>query len=444
MTGLSPRLLVVTAALACANIEAPPGGPPDQAPPILLRTVPESLGVFPGFNDRVEFVFNEVVAEGQAPNLGLGSGTLEKLIVVSPTERVPKISWRHDRVTVKPREGWQPDRVYRVELLPGITDVERNRSDASTVITFSTGATLPTNTLSGTLIDWVAGRPMSQGLVLATLMPDSLTYKGFTDSTGRFVIGPLPTGDYQVYGVVDQNNNRQFDRRESFDSITITRGTSDVGSLWAFPHDTIGPRVRSITILDSLTLTITFNQQLDPYQRVDSAAARVVLLPDSLPIPTLSLLPREEHDSLYPRIVPADTAASDSTAALDSLPPADSVLADTLAPSGPEVEPGKGAVAEDTAMQSLLEERPRLFDRLILRLAEPLIPDGRYFVAIFGIRNVNAVEGESGGGAGFVAPIPPPPPEPTVDDSLPPAPRDSLNIDPDSLARPDSSEVPDP
>jgi hypothetical protein len=191
-------------------------------------------------------------------------------------------------------------------------------------------------------------------------------------------------------------------------------------------------------------LAITFNQQLDPYQRVDSSAARVMLLPDSLPVPTLSLLPREEHDSLYPRIVPFDTTTSDSTAALDSLPPADSVQADTLAPGGPEVDPSKGIATADTAMQLLLEERPRLFNRLIIRLAEPLIPDGRYFVAIFGIRNVNGVEGEPGGGAGFVAPIPPPPPEPPVDDSLPPAPRDSLAIDRDSLARPDSSEVPDP
>ena len=112
--GLIAGLLGAAAAVGCANIEAPPGGPPDQAPPFVVRTVPESLGVFPKFDDRVEFVFNEVVAEGQSPNLGLGSGTLERLIVVSPTEQVPKISWRHNRVTVKPREGWQPNRVYRV------------------------------------------------------------------------------------------------------------------------------------------------------------------------------------------------------------------------------------------------------------------------------------------------------------------------------------------
>ncbi len=440
--GLTVGLVAVAAALGCANIEPPPGGPPDQSPPFLVRTVPESLGVFPEFNGRVEFEFNEVVAEGQSPNLGLGSGTLERLIVLSPTDRVPKISWRHDRVTVKPREGWQPNRVYRVELLPGITDVARNRSDASAVVTFATGGDLPRDTLSGTVIDWVAGRPMTRGLVLATLMPDSLTYRAFTDSAGRFTIGPLPHGDYQVYGVVDRNNNTRLDRRESFDSLTIARGTSDVGSLWAIPHDTVGPRVGSIAIVDSLTVAITFNQHLDPYQRVDSSAVRVVSLPDSLPVPTLSLLPQPEHDSLYPRIVPADTIqAADSVAAPDSLPRADSAQADTLGLGGPVVDPGKGIAAADTALQSLLDERPKLFDRLILRLSAPLVPDGRYFLTI-GIRNVNGIEGE-GGGTGFVVPLPPPP-EPVVDDSLPPAAQDTVDIAPDSLAQPDSSEVADP
>jgi hypothetical protein len=161
-----------------------------------------------------------------------------------------------------------------------------------------------------------------------------------------------------------------------------------------------------------------------------------VLLPDSLPVPTLSLLPQEEHDSLYPRIVPADTIqAADSTAAADSLPRADSAQADTLGLGGPVEEPDKVGVAADTAMQSLLDERPKLFNRLILRLATPLAPDGRYFLATAGIRNVNGIEGE--GGAGFVVPLPPP--EPVPDDSLPPAPRDTLDIAPDSLVQPDSS-----
>ena len=82
--------------------EPPPGGPIDQTPPVLVGTVPESLGVFPDFDDRVEFRFNEVVSEGSSPNLGFGTGTLEQLIILSPSERVPRVAWRRTSVAIPP------------------------------------------------------------------------------------------------------------------------------------------------------------------------------------------------------------------------------------------------------------------------------------------------------------------------------------------------------
>ncbi|HET9276271.1 MAG TPA: hypothetical protein VFN96_09385, partial [Gemmatimonadales bacterium] len=53
---------------ACARIGAPPGGPPDQAPPQLIATAPESLAVYPDWDDDVELRFDEVVSEGGSPN----------------------------------------------------------------------------------------------------------------------------------------------------------------------------------------------------------------------------------------------------------------------------------------------------------------------------------------------------------------------------------------
>ena len=445
--GLVPAIAMLVGG-ACANIEAPPGGPPDQTPPILLGTVPESLGVYPDFHGRVEFIFNEVVSEGSSPNLGLGSGTLERLLILSPSDEVPKISWRRNRVTLRPREGWRPNTVYRVQLLPGITDVERNSSDASTVLTFATGGAMPSDTLRGQLINWPRGRAQAGGLILAILMPDSLTYRAFADSAGRFAVGPLPAGEYLVYGVVDQDRNHRLGRRESFDSVRVASGENAVGVLWAFAHDTTGPRVKSLAIRDSLTITVSFTQYLDPLQRVDSTAARVVLLPDSLPVGVKSLLPQAEHDSLYPNAAPRDSATADTTAADSAAagrppkgrpphrPPAlPAQPGDTAAPKGPEV-PDSLAGATDSAAQSVLDERPRLFDRLVLRLAEPLVPDGRYFISVSGIRNVNGVTGE--GGAGLV--VPPPPPPPPEPDSLVPVTGDSLPVPADSAAPPAAAD----
>jgi hypothetical protein len=449
------RLVPFTiAALACANIESPPGGPPDQAPPLLLRTVPESLGVYPDFDGSVEFHFNEVVAEGSSPNLGFGTGTLEGLIVLSPGEGVPRVDWKRDKVGVRPREGWKRDRVYRIELLPGITDIDRNRSEARTTLTFATGGLPPTDTLRGTVIDWVRGAPARGALLLATLLPDSLTYRTYTDSAGRFVFGPLRRGEYLVHGVIDQNNNARMDSRESFDSVRVAAGTSEAGTMWTFPHDTTGPRLTQTSPSDSLTVVLTFSQSLDPYQRADSSLVRVVLLPDSIPVAVASLLPQAEHDSLYPRVSRADSLAADSTAmdstALDTLA-VDTTRRDSVpaVDSLPILDPGAvspfdgpppvqvpGAIAPvDSGVQAILDERPRLFDRLYLRLVDPLEPEGRYFVEFVGIRNVNGVAGD--GGAGFVVPLPPPPP-PIPE---PETPADSLDVGSDNLEAPADSSA---
>jgi hypothetical protein len=42
--------LALSAVIACAKMAPPPGGPTDHVPPILLSTLPESVGVYPGWD----------------------------------------------------------------------------------------------------------------------------------------------------------------------------------------------------------------------------------------------------------------------------------------------------------------------------------------------------------------------------------------------------------
>ena len=143
-------------------------------------------------------------------------------MILSPTNRVPDVSWRRRRITVRPAEGWQPNRVYRVELLPGVADVRGNKGRLRRVVTFTTGADVPTDSLAGAVIDWKAGRPSAAALVEAVLQPDSLVYRAQADSSGNFRIGPLPRGEYVVYGVLDANKNLRREPREAFDSIRVS------------------------------------------------------------------------------------------------------------------------------------------------------------------------------------------------------------------------------
>jgi hypothetical protein len=237
-------------------MEPPPGGPPDATPPQLIRTSPDSFATLSDFGDEVEFVFDEVISEGGSPNRGTGTGDLERLIILSPTREVPSVRWRRNRITVRPDEGWQPDRVYRVELLPGITDLQRNRLARGALVTFSTGAPRPQTNFEGTVMDWRSGRPAPAALIVATLLPDSLPYRGVADSSGSFRLGPLPAGEYIVSGVLDENRNHLADPREAFDSVRVPRGRDSTVELWAFVHDTTLPRIRAVTPVDSTSATV--------------------------------------------------------------------------------------------------------------------------------------------------------------------------------------------
>src|ERR671915_399898 len=89
----------VSVLFACARIEPPPGGPPDRAPPRLVATNPDSLANLGPFRGVAEFQFDEVISEGGTPNQGTGTGGLERLVILSPTNEVPDVDWRRSRIT---------------------------------------------------------------------------------------------------------------------------------------------------------------------------------------------------------------------------------------------------------------------------------------------------------------------------------------------------------
>ena len=403
--------LLALAAFACAKIEPPPGGPPDLLPPGLVATIPDSLAVLPDFSGDVEFIFNETVSEGGSPNMGLGTGDLEKLVILSPSDRVPRVKWKRSRVTVSPAEGWQPNRVYRVQLLPGVMDIRRNRSDSGRVVTFTTGAPLPTHRLEGRVWDWSTARPAPRALIVAVLLPDSLRYRMIADSAGKFDFGPLPAGEYLVYGAVDQNRNARLDSREAWDSATVPPDSSAVRELWTFPHDTVGPRLSKTATADSLTAILTLSQPLDPAQRFDIAEVRVLLLPDSVSVPVLSLLPKEAHDSAYrpPPLAP-----------------------DSAAPLVPPARPDTVAAAD-----SARPARQPLYSTLYLRVGQPWTPKSTYVIEIDSVRNVNGATAEIRG----PLEIPEAKPEPAAADS---AAADSAAARPDSARTPSDSVPPPP
>ncbi|HEU4682091.1 MAG TPA: Ig-like domain-containing protein [Gemmatimonadales bacterium] len=394
-----PILPVLPVLSACARMEPPPGGPPDAEPPRLIATRPDTLASLRAFRGEAEFLFDEVISEGGAPSRGEGTGGLEKLVILSPSNRVPEVNWRRNRITVRPREGWQRNRVYRIELLPGVTDLRNNRSEDGAVLTFTTGGPRPQTRLEGEVVDWSTSRSTPRALVIATLLPDSLPYRGVTDSGGRFSLGPLPQGEYLLTGVIDQNGDHRQDSREAYATARLPRGRTNAGELWAFIHDTTAPRIQSVTVNDSVSASITFTQKLDPRQRLTPRDVRLRLLPDSTPYPVASILPQPVDDSLR-----AAQGLPDSAAVRDTLEEADTVEA------GQRIEPG----LRGRRVDALKTSRPPLFDRLVLRVPRRWAHGTRLALEIRGVRNVTGVAGNA---AGVVAV--PEKPKPAAQDTTP-------------------------
>jgi hypothetical protein len=233
---------------------------------------------------RVEFRFDEVVSERPA-----GATSLEQLVLISPSDGLPRVDWRRRSIAVRPRGDWQQNAVYTVTLLPGITDLRGNTMKTGAAVIFATGATIPDTRVAGTLYDWVAGTVARAGAVEAIALPDSIVYVARTDTTGRFVLAHLPPGAYALRAWIDANTNRELDPREAYDSTSIAlRDTASV-TLLAFVHDTLPPRINTVQVVDSMTLRVELNQPLDPEQTVDTARFRLTA-PDSSAIALRAVL----------------------------------------------------------------------------------------------------------------------------------------------------------
>ena len=379
---------------ACASMQPPPGAPYDPDPPVLLAATPDSGSVVGEFDDDVEFQFDEVIAERG----------LDRLVTISPRHEELSVSWKRQRFTVKPRDGWHTGAVYQVTLLPGVVDLQSNRTEEEHTIVFSTGDEIPDTRIRGSVVNWEGGEMAPGALVEVIRMPDSLTYVGSADSTGRFNMLFLPPGTYLLRAGIDGNSNRRIDFREPYDSATVLFADSVLNrDFWTFRHDTVGPRITDSFLLDSVSVGLAFSQSLT-LALPPTAAFDVWELPDSNRVTVSQVLMRAEYDSLRQvadSIEQAladslEVAARDSAAAVaDSLgvvPDTTAQLPDTAVAAEPEPETRPeveefltdslaiARQADSVRTAALLGQRPALYSDFVIVTVEPLKPGTRYWI----------------------------------------------------------------
>ena len=374
--------------LACASPGMPPGGPPDVAAPQIMKIVPDSgtVGVSP---KEVIFQFDEVVSE-RPP----ASTTLDDLFLISPRDGAPNVSWHRSAITVRPRRGWRPNTPYTVIMLPGIADIRGNVRNTGATTFFSTGKTIPHTRLAGHVFDWVAGSPAKGVLVESFVSPDSLhPYLALVDSSGAFAIEHLPPGRYAVRAFADANKNFGIDPGEQWDSLSVNLTDTARTTLLIFAHDSLPPRIREVSAIDSVTLRVGFDRPIDPAQTV-TAANFAVIGPDSAPVPIVKAGPPVK-----------DTTASPITPAQPATQPA----------------PTRAPPRRDTVtVAKPVMPRPSPISEAVIKLARPLVPKTTYRVRAIGVRGLLGHTGDSE--RPYTTPAPPPPPaaKPAVTPPVPP------------------------
>lgn len=299
--------------VSCANQAAPPGGPPDVAPPAILRITPQDHSVG-GIPKAVEIRFDEVVSE--TPKSGK---ELRDLVFISPRSGENRVGWHRSRMTIRPSEGWKPNTVYSIQIKPGLQDLRNNGIDSVIRIVFSTGGPIPDTRITGVAFDWGAAKGISNAVVEA-ISRDSTVYQAVADSAGRFELRYLPDGPYLLRAFADRNSNREPDPLEIWDSTSVTLTQSATAEFYAFVHDTVGLRVSKIEVLDTnRVLKVEFDKPY-PNDQPFTPEMIVVTRADSTRVPVRlvqTLVQKATADSAIAK-AKADSAARAAEAKLDT------------------------------------------------------------------------------------------------------------------------------
>lgn len=209
----------------------PPGGPVDNQPPALASVEPDSGATGLAGRKVLRFRFSEKMNRQPA----------QSWLRTYPALDIRKTSW--NRATTATVEFFDPlpaDTVVVVEILPGMSDSHKVRSERSYRYPLATGDSIPSGTVTGMLVqaDTVLAGAVAE---LYPIPPDTLEYyqqdpvrRTLTDETGtyRFDWLPVPGGPWLLRAFTDSGGNlRPADKdaqRLHPDTLRVEAGQRDL------------------------------------------------------------------------------------------------------------------------------------------------------------------------------------------------------------------------
>lgn len=272
-------LLTALLLAACASIGRPDGGPYDEDPPVLVSALPAlyATGVTEG---KIEILFDENVKLQNA---------FEKVVVSPPQSQMPEIKSNGKRVSVELFDTLMPGTTYSIDFSDAIVDNNEGNPYENFTYVFSTGESVDTLAVSGTVLNAEDLEPI-QGMIVgihSSLDDSAFTKRPFervsrTDSRGRFSIKGIAPGKYRVFALADANQNNMFDQKS--EKIAFMETTVSPFATEAFRPDTIWR--------DSLTIDTIRSVRYTRFQPDDIVLRAFA---EEMKMQYLVKNPREEH-----------------------------------------------------------------------------------------------------------------------------------------------------
>ena len=213
---LIPAAVVIVSSIfshSCANTtQAPTGGLKDTIPPVIVKVSPKpGTTNVPVSGTKVTFTFNEYVSVKNPKSIYLSP----------PQAKSPKYKIKGKDLVVYFEEDLLPDMTYTIDLTGAVADNNEGNMFPGYTMWFSTGETVDTMAITGSVYDCNDLKPMKGATVM--LYKDHSDSAVFlqrpvasvkTDDWGFFSLRNIKDTLYRAYALVDANGNNIYDPDE--------------------------------------------------------------------------------------------------------------------------------------------------------------------------------------------------------------------------------------
>lgn len=206
---------------ACASIGTPDGGEYDTTPPYVTKCMPANQQTGSRAS-KIRINFNEYIKLQNAS---------EKIVVSPPQIEMPDVRAEGKHIRIELFDTLLPKTTYTIDFSDAIVDNNENNPLGNFTYSFSTGDTIDTLEVAGTVLNAENLEPVKGILVGLYKCPvdSAFTTRAFdrvarTDGSGKFTIRGVAPGQYRAYALQDADGNFFFNQKSevvAFDTLTI-------------------------------------------------------------------------------------------------------------------------------------------------------------------------------------------------------------------------------